>query len=91
MNRYLVVSLSALLVAGCASTSGVVQIGPETYSITGHDNGPAASLTTLKADIYRAAGAFCGSKGKTMKVTGGSDTPRSLGQFPQTEVQFTCV
>jgi hypothetical protein len=84
----LVVSVPLL---GCAATSAVIPIGKDTYSIAGHDNGPAASLTSLKVDIYRAAGAHCAAMGKTMKVTGGTDTPRSLGQFPQAEVQFTCV
>ena len=84
-------AIAAALVSGCAATSGVIPIGKDAYSITSHDNGPAASLTQLKAEAYRTAGAHCAALGKTMKVTGGTDTPRSLGQFPQTEVQFMCI
>lgn len=90
MNRLSMLIIAASCVTACASSSGVVPIGKDTYSITSHDNGPAASLTTLKADAYRTAGAFCAAQGKTMKIVGGTDTPRSFGQFPQTEVQFAC-
>jgi len=89
--KHIALALSAALFAACASTSGVIPIGKDTFSITSHDNGPAASLTSLKAEAYRLAGAHCAGLGKTMKVTGGTDTPRSLGQFPQSEVQFMCV
>lgn len=89
--RYAALILLTSALAGCASTSGVIPIGKDTYSITSHDNGPAASLTSLKADAHRSAGAFCATKGKTLKVTGSTDVPRSFGQFPQTEVQFNCV
>jgi len=90
MKRSSMIVLNSLLV-GCAATSGVIPIGKDTYSITSHHNGPASSLTSLKADAYRSAGAYCATQGKTMKVVGGSDAPRSFGQFPQTEVQFTCI
>ena len=55
------------------------------------DNGPAASLGALKAAAFKEAGAFCAGQAKTMQVTKESDTPRSLGQFPQTTLQFQCI
>jgi hypothetical protein len=81
----------AILMVGCASTTGVVPIGKDTYMIVREDNGPAASLGTIKAATFKEAGAFCSGKGKTMQVSKESDTPRSFGQFPQTTLQFTCV
>lgn len=81
----------AVLVTGCASTTGVVSMGKDAYMIAREDNGPAASLGAIKASTFKEAGAFCSGQGKTMQVTKESDTPRSFGQFPQTTLQFTCV
>jgi hypothetical protein len=83
--------LLATLLSGCASTTGVVSMGKDTYMIAREDNGPAAALGAIKASTFKEAGAFCSGQGKTMQVTKESDTPRSFGQFPQTTLQFTCV
>lgn len=80
-----------LLLTGCASTTGVVPTGKDTYMIAREDNSPAASLGAIKSATFKEAGTFCAGKGKTMQVTKESDTPRSFGQFPQTTLQFTCV
>lgn len=55
------------------------------------ENGPAASLGARKAAAFKEAGAFCAGQTKTMQVTKESDTPRLLGQFPQTTLQFQCI
>lgn len=81
----------ASLLAGCASTTGVVPIGQNNFMISREDNGPAASLGALKAATFKEAGAFCAGQAKTLHVTKESDTPRSLGQFPQTTLQFQCI
>lgn len=81
----------AFLMTGCASTTAVVPTGKETYMIVREDNSPAASLGTIKAATFKEAGAFCAGQGKAMQITKESDTPRSLGQFPQTTLHFTCV
>ena len=66
-------------------------MGGGSYSVMRRDNGPMASLGALKADAYRDAAAFCAGQGKTATITKSNDVPRSFGQFPETEVQFTCV
>lgn len=81
----------AALLAGCASTTGVVPVGQNTFMIAREDNGPAASLGALKAATFKEANAFCVGQAKAMQVTKENDTPRSLGQFPQTTLQFQCI
>jgi hypothetical protein len=81
----------ALTLAGCASTTGVVPAGKDQFMISREDNGPAASLGKIKAKVFQEAGAFCSGQGKTMQVIKENDVPRSLGQFPQTTLHFTCV
>ena len=83
--------IAAILLAGCASNSGVVQMGKDAYMVARSDNSPAASLSSIKSAALRDASDHCAKTGDTYSVTGGYDVPRSLGQFPQTEVQFKCV
>ena len=66
-------------------------MGGGSYSVMRRDNGPMASLRALKAAAYRDAAAFCTGQVKTANIIKSNDVPRSFGQFPETEVQFTCV
>ena len=83
--------IASLFVAGCAASTGVIAIGQDAYSISHRDNGPMASLGALKAQAYKDAASFCAAKSKSVQVTKSNDMPRSFGQFPETEVQFTCL
>jgi hypothetical protein len=80
-----------LVLAGCASSTGVVPAGKDQFMISREDNGPAASLGTIKAKVFQEAGTFCSGQGKAMQIIKETDVPRSFGQFPQTSLQFTCV
>lgn len=91
MNRIIPVSITLLLLAGCASSTGVISAGKDQYMISREDNGPAASLGAIKAQVFQEAGAFCAGQGKTMEIVRENDVPRSFGQFPQTSLQFKCV
>lgn len=83
--------LAAIILSACAATTGVIVIGIDTYSISHQDNGPMASLGALKAAAYKDAAAFCEAKNKSFQLLRSNDVPRSFGQFPETEVQFSCV
>lgn len=82
---------AVVLLSACAASTGVVPIGKDVYMVSHRDNGPASSLGALKAAAYRDATTFCAGKGKDLQVMRSNDTPRSFGQFPETEVQFMCV
>lgn len=81
----------AVLLTGCASTTGVIPTGKDQYMVSREDNGPAASLGNLKAATIKDASAYCATQRKTMQILRENDTPRSLGQFPQTTLHFTCL
>lgn len=83
--------LVTLTLTACAASTGVVPIGVNTYSISQRDNGPMASLGALKAAAYKDAAAFCAAKNKSLQILRNNDVPRSFGQFPEAEVQFSCV
>lgn len=80
-----------LLLAGCASTTGVIPAGKDQYLISREDNGPGASLGAIKAKVFQEAGAFCAGQSKNLEIVRENDVPRSLGQFPQTSLQFKCT
>lgn len=82
---------AVLALVGCASSTGIIPAGKDQYMISREDNGPAASLGTIKAAAFKEAGAFCAGQGKSMTVIRENDVPRSFGQFPQTSLTFSCV
>jgi hypothetical protein len=81
----------AVGLTACASSTGVIPAGKDQFMISREDNGPAASLGTIKAKVFQEAGAFCSGRGQTMQIIKENDVPRSFGQFPQTSLLFTCV
>lgn len=88
--KHLAVAFVCVL-AGCASSTGIVPTGKDTFTISREDNGPSASLGAIKAATFKEAGAHCAAQGKAVKIISESDTPRSFGQFPQTTLHFTCA
>jgi len=54
-----IVFLSAILVCGCASNSGVVPIGQETYMVSRQAATGFSGSGTLKAEAFAEAKAYC--------------------------------
>ena len=88
--KHIALLLSAAILAGCASTTGVIPAGKDTFMISREDNGPASSLGSIKAAVYKEANAYCAGQGKAMEIVRETDVPRSFGQFPQTSLHFKC-
>ena len=83
----------ALLVAGCASDSGVVPIGRDTYMVSRQAATGFSGLGSLKADAFREADRFCQKNDKELQVVSTSETkpPYLLGNYPRAEIQFMCL
>lgn len=81
------------LTAGCASSSGVVPIGPDTYMVSRQAATGFSGMGTLKADAFKEADTFCKSEGKVLQVVRTQDAqpPFIFGNFPKTEVEFMCL
>ena len=77
---------------GCASNSGVVAIGSDTYMVSRQAATGFSGLGTLKADAMKEANDYCTSQKKALKVisTEEAEPPYIFGNFPKAEVQFTC-
>lgn len=83
----------AVTLVGCASNSGVVPIGKDTYMVSRQAATGFSGMGTLKADAFKEADAFCRSQSKVLQVVRTQDAqpPFILGNFPKTEVEFMCL
>jgi hypothetical protein len=91
MKKYLLISL--IIVSGCASNSGVVPIGPDTFMVSRQAATGFSGLGTLKADAFNEANQYCIKQNKNIRVvnTSESSPPYVMGNFPRAEVQFMCL
>ena len=82
-----------LLLGGCASNSGVVLIGPDTFMVSRQAATGFGGLGTLRADAFREAGAYCVSQRKTLRVinTSQSSGPYIYGNYPRADIEFMCL
>ena len=85
--------LAVVLVAGCASNSGIVQMGSSTYMVSRQAASGFTGMGTLKAEAMKEAYAQCQQTGRSVQVLETIDAkpPYILGNFPKTEIRFKCV
>jgi hypothetical protein len=83
---------AVLAVGGCASHTGVVAMGNGTYMIAKQQATGFPGLGNMKAEIINEANAHCASIGKQMRLLEVKETqpPYILGNYPRSEIQFTC-
>ena len=83
----------ASLLTGCASNSGVVPSGNNTFSVSRQAASGFSGLGTLKTDAIEEAHQYCLKNNKALHVISAteSDPPFILGNFPKADVQFSCV
>ncbi len=82
-----------LFLAGCASNSGIVAMGNDTYMVSRQAASGFSGMGTLKADAMREAYSQCQQTGKRIEVIETIDAkpPYIFGNFPKTEIRFKCV
>jgi hypothetical protein len=96
-NWIYIVKLSAFFISlalvGCASNSGIIPIGTDTYMVSRQAATGFSGSGTLKAEAFQEANAYCASKGKSLQVvnTVEAQPPFLLGNYPKAEVQFMCL
>ncbi len=82
-----------ILLAGCASNSGVVQIGQDTFMVSRQAATGFSGSGDLKAETFREANQYCASQNKSLQVVSTSEAkpPYIFGNFPKAELQFMCL
>jgi len=87
------IPIAAVIFLGACSihSTGVVPNGEDRYKVT-HLNGSASvSTDSLTADAINEANAYCTQNQSELKVTNSKETHLgSLGQWAESEVEFTC-
>ena len=88
--RKIILSLAVAAVSGCATNSGIVDLGGGNY-VYEKEDAMAWNGSATKVEILKEASAFCTKQGKQMVVQSSeakSYTPYS--SFAGAEVQFAC-
>jgi hypothetical protein len=90
--KKMLVALSVTLV-GCASNSGIVPMGSDTYMVSRQAATGFSGMGTLKAEAMKEAYDQCQKTGKSVKVLEAIDAqpPYIFGNFPKTELRFKCM
>jgi hypothetical protein len=91
--KKVIYSTLVILVTGCASNSGVVPIGPDTFMVSRQAATGFSGSGTLKAEAFQEANQYCLSQKKKLQVvhTAEAQPPYVFGNFPKAEVQFMCL
>lgn len=79
--------------AGCASNSGVMPIGQDTFMVSRQAATGFSGSGTLKAEAFQEASQYCTNLGKSLQVVSTHEAapPYILGNFPKAEIQFMCL
>ena len=85
--------LGLLGLSGCGTTSGIVNSGGNTFVITKQQPTGFHGIGNITAEMIAEATAFCKSNTKYTKIisTKESQPPYIFGNFPRSEVRFSCV
>lgn len=86
--RSLIAIAGAGLVAGCASSSGVFQTGPDTYQITTSAFTSSGGVGAARASAIQTATDYCSRQGRRLLVLDAATD----SQFTQgsSDVKFRC-
>ncbi|MDM0053924.1 hypothetical protein [Variovorax sp. J22R115] len=87
-----VAAVATAILAGCASSSsGPVPIGPDTYMLAKPGDFFTTSGGTVKADLYREAGAFCLKQNRQLMPVSTSSADAGIAKYASAEIQFRCL
>ena len=93
MKTILKISAASLILVGCASHTGIVKMGQDTYMIAKQQATGFPGLGNMKAEIIGEASQHCAGLGKELQIVSTQETqpPYILGNYPRSEIQFMCL
>ena len=89
MRRAFLSLAVAALVAGCTTTTGVVEVGDGSYMLGSQTSG-SWSGSSVKADQFKQAAAYCTRNGEKLKLLGEKTQDASFYSYASSEIRFTC-
>jgi len=81
----------ATILAGCATSSGIVPTGPDSYMVSRSAGWGSANASSVLADDYREANEFCAKDGKKMETVHTQTSPMYFGHRPEAQLDFMCL
>lgn len=93
MNTYKLLSVlvAASLLAACASSSGALAVGPDTYLVSNKRSAWSGGPEGAKKDAIVEANAHCSSMGKEVLVTNIESRNRGNEGAGSADVYFRCL
>jgi len=93
MKKLVGIAVIFLLMSACASHTGVVSMGQDTFMIAKQQATGFPGLGNMKAEIIAEASQHCAALGKELQVVSTQETqpPYVLGNYPRSEIQFMCL
>lgn len=87
------VLLVCLFLVGCASNSGIVPMGKDTYMVSRQAATGFTGTASLKAEAMKEAYTQCQITGKSVEVLEVIEArpPYIFGNYPRAELRFKCV
>lgn len=81
-----------VILVGCASSSGVVMTGEDSYMISRSEKGFDTTGARVKADAIKEANEYCSSKGKTVELVHSEHHDmKPFRSDAQSTIEFKCV
>lgn len=92
MNNAATITFVIVLLTGCASNSGVVNLADGEYMIANQASTGFSGVGFIKADALKDAEQHCSDQGKDMEVIKlwENEGPYLAGKFPRIELTFRC-
>lgn len=81
--------LAIVALTGCATSSGVHEIGPGRYTVSSSTFQSLGGSATAKGDALKKARATCEAQGKRLEVT--SENAHSNLTSGITDITFRCI
>lgn len=92
-HRHILSAALAVALVGCASHTGIVPMGRDTFMIAKQQATGFPGLGNMKAEIIGEASRHCAGMGRELQVVSANESqpPYIFGNYPRAELQFTCV
>jgi hypothetical protein len=90
MSRIILIALLVIL-NGCARSSGVLKLGPDTYTVQAHASLARGGEAGARNIALTEANEYCTSQGKEIFVTNTRSGASTYGPGGDVEVMFRCL
>ena len=89
--KFQIAIITSLLTVGCIQSSGVLKMGPDTYSISVHAAPGQGGMTGSKRTAINEANAHCSAMRKEIVITNADSHPSTHFPGGTTDVTFLCL